>query len=146
MTIESSTDLRSHLEALGAEIGAREAGHRESLDRARDTATQLHAAVTDAIEGFHSAASAAGAPHLRLEVSDPALDQKHVRAIEFEVRRGRIVGIVTVKARGDVTLVGPFRRGKNEGPCRSIATDERAELDRALGEFVSSVAEEASSP
>ncbi len=142
----SENPLRARLAALGAELGAREAQHRDQLEEARGTADRLHKSVVDAVEGFHEAAAGAGSPHLRLEVSEPELDQKHVRAIEFEVRRGRIVGIVTVKARGDVTLVGPFRRGKNEGPCRSIGVHEREELDRALEEFIGNVAEEAASP
>lgn len=139
-------DLRARLSALGAELGAREAGHAKSLDLARKRASDLHAAVTEALDAFHESASAAGAPHLRIEMTEPALDQKHVRAMEFEVRRGRTVGIVTVKSRGDVTLVGPFRRGKNEGPCRSIAAEEEGELRQALVEFLGRVVAEASAP
>ncbi len=138
--------LRSRLAALGTEIGTREAGHTESLARARETAQALHGAVVEAVDAFHDSVRAAGAPHLQIEVSEPELDQKHVRAMEFEVRRGRTVGILTVKARGEVTLVGPFRRGKNEGPCRSIAVDDEAELQSALGEFLGQVVEEASAP
>ena len=139
-------DLRARLSALGAELGARESGDRESLERARQTADELHQVVVRALEAFHQSAAAAGSPHLRIETTEPALDQKHVRAMEFEVRRGRTVGIVTVKSRGDVTLVGPFRRGKNEGPCRSIAAEDQDELRQALSEFLGQVVEEASAP
>ncbi len=141
-----ANDLRERLTALGTELGAREASHIEELDRARQIARELHAAVVDALEGFHQSASAAGASHLQIETTEPALDQKHVRAMEFEVRRGRTVGIVTVKSRGEVTLVGPFRRGKNEGPCRSIAIAEETELRQALSEFLGRVVEEATAP
>lgn len=140
------TDLREKLAALGSELGAREADHAQSLEQARQTVQDLHEAVVDAVEGFHDSASAAGAPHLRIEVTEPALDQKHVRAMEFEVRRGRTVGILTVKARGELTLVGPFRRGKTEGPCRSIALGEDGELATALVDFLGRVVEEASAP
>ena len=34
--------------------------------------------------------------------------------MQFDLRRGRHAAIVTVKSRGDVTLVGPFRAGKVE--------------------------------
>lgn len=142
----AANELRTKLAALGTELGAREAGHAQSLEQARQTARELHQLVVNAVDGFHESATAAGAPHLRIEVTAPALDQKHVRAMEFEVRRGRTVGILTVKTRGEVTLVGPFRRGKNEGPCRSIALGEEAELGRALAEFLGRVVEEASAP
>ena len=141
-----TAELCERLGVLGGELGRREASHREGLERARGVAARLHASVVEAIEAFHRAAADAGAPHLRLEASEPELDQKHIRSVEFEVRRGRIVGIVTVKTRGDVTLVGPFRRGKNEGPCRSISVDAEAELRGALSEFLAQVAEEATTP
>ena len=44
-------------------------------------------------------------------------------AVEFELVRGRHCAIVTAKSRGEVTLVGPFHKGKNEGPCRSLPFD-----------------------
>ena len=83
---------------------------------------------------------------LRVELSKPRVDDKHLRSVQFDLRRGRHQALVTVKSRGDVTLVGPFRRGKNEGPCRSIAVGDEAELQVALGEFLGRVVEEASAP
>ena len=48
--------------------------------------------------------------------------------------------IVTVKSKGEVTLVGPFKAGKQEGPCRSIALDDDPAIDESLslvlGEFL----------
>ena len=35
-----------------------------------------------------------------------------------------------------MTLVGPFRVGKVEGPCKSFPFEAQDELDRALGEFL----------
>ena len=74
------------------------------------------------------------------------LDEKHVRAIEFEVRRGRHAGVVTVKSRGDVTLVGPFRTGKTEGPCRTFPWDAKDDICNALGDFLLRFLEEAATP
>jgi hypothetical protein len=74
------------------------------------------------------------------------LDEKHLRAIEFDVRRGRHVGLVIVKARGEVTLVGPFRSGKNEGPCRTFPWDADADIRGALGDFLERFLEEAAAP
>jgi len=51
-----------------------------------------------------------------------------------------------VKCRGEVTLVGPFRLGKAEGPCRSFPIDADAEIERALGDFLCAFVEEATSP
>lgn len=138
--------LQDTLKTLGQELGGREAKHRDALARAEGVARTLHASVSEAAAAFREAAGEAGSPHLSLDVSAPVLDQKHVRAYEFEVRRGRTVGIVTAKVKGEVTLVGPFRRGKNEGPCRSFSSDADAELYSALEAFLLQLAEEANSP
>jgi len=46
-----------------------------------------------------------------------------------------------------VPLVGPFRAGKPEGPCRSLPFDAPVEeLDAALAEFLERVVEEAATP
>ncbi|MEN8182314.1 MAG: hypothetical protein ABFS46_07245, partial [Myxococcota bacterium] len=62
------------------------------------------------------------------------------------LRRGRHQAIVTVKSRGEVTLVGPFRSGKTEGPCRSFPYDAEEELHKALGDFLERFLEEAATP
>jgi hypothetical protein len=139
-------DLRSRLAAAGAQLGARESAHRAGLEEARKRAESLRALIAESIEAFHAAASEAGAPHLRVEVTQPRLDEKHIRAIEFEVRRGRHAGVVTVKSRGDVTLVGPFRSGKTEGPCRTFPWDAEDEICKALGDFLLRFLEEAATP
>ncbi len=139
-------DLRSRLAAAGSLLGARESTHRAGLDEASKRCESLRSLVDDAIEAFHTAATEAGAPHLRVEVTPLRLDEKHVRAVEFEVRRGRHAGVVTVKSRGDVTLVGPFRSGKAEGPCRTFPWDAEDEICRALGDFLLRFLEEAATP
>lgn len=138
--------LGEQLARLGAQLGAREAAHRDELERAEARAHELHAAVAAALDRFHGSAAAAGAPHLRIELDAPRLDQKHIRSVEFSLTRGRWTGIVTVKSRGEVTLVGPFRQGKTEGPCRSFPSDADAEIHAALGAFLERFVEEATSP
>ena len=132
--------------ALGGEVGRREASHGPQLEAARAKASVLHAQVSAALEQFHRACSEAGSPHLRIELGTPQLDAKHVRAIEFDLRRGRTRAIVVVKSRGDVTLVGPFAMGKAEGPCRSIAFDAEAELLEGLEDWMTRFLEEAVQP
>ena len=139
-------DLRSRLSTAGSLLGAREAAHRSALEEAQKRCEALRLLVTGSVDAFHTAVAAAGAPHLRIEVTPVRLDDKHVRAIAFEVRRGRHAGVVTVKSRGEVTLVGPFRSGKTEGPCRTFPWDAHDEIDRSLGDFLLRFLEEAVTP
>ena len=137
--------LAERLEALGRSIAEREAEHRAGVERARSYAAALHARVAAALERFH-AVTAGSAPGLRIELSAPRIDDKHLRAVEFELVRGRHRAIVTAKARGEVTLVGPFHAGKQEGPCKSFPFDAEAELEAALGDFLESFVAEAATP
>jgi len=141
-----AADLRARLAVAGRTLGEREAAFRPALAEAHKRCEALHAVVGDAIASFHASAADSGAPHLRVDVGPVRLDEKHVRAIEFEVRRGRHVGIVIVKSRGDVTLVGPFRSGKDEGPCRTFPWDAETEIRTALGDFLEKFLEEAATP
>ncbi len=97
-------------------------------------------------EWFERAAAQAGALQLAIEVSTVRLDDKHLRSHEFELQRGRHMAIITVKSRGEVTLVGPFSRGKAEGPCRSFPLEPSVEFDDALADFLSRYVEEAATP
>ncbi len=142
----ASEALRQKLADVGESLGSREAAHGAALEQARKCIDALRQLVADGLESFHAAAERAGAPHLRIALSDVRLDDKHVRALEFELRRGRHVGIVTVKSRGDVTLVGPFRYGRTEGPCRTFPADATTEIHAALGDFLASFLEEAATP
>ncbi len=146
MPEDPCSDLGERLEALGRALGAREAEHRAGLDQARACAEKLRSEVATALERFHEAAAAAGAPHLRIELSDTRVDDKHLRSVEFDLQRGRYKAIVTAKGRGEVTLVGPFRTGKTEGPCLSFPIDAEAELRAALGTFLERFLEEAATP
>ena len=69
-----------------------------------------------------------------------------VRAVEFDLARGRHRAIVTVKARGEVTLVGPFHAGKTEGPCKSFPLAAEDEIRKALGDFLERFLTEAATP
>lgn len=142
----ASEALRRKLANVGESVGSREAAHGAALEQARKCIKALRQLVADGLDSFHAAAQAAGAPHLRVALSEVRLDDKHVRALEFELRRGRHLGIVTVKSRGDVTLVGPFRAGKTEGPCRTFPADVESEVHTALGDFLASFLEEATTP
>jgi hypothetical protein len=138
--------LGQRLEKLGREFGEREAAHADGLAQARRRAEELRGDVADALQRFHAAVSKAGAPHLALVVSSVRVDDKHLRSCEFELCRGRHRAIVTVKSRGEVTLVGPYRTGKTEGPCRSFPLSPSAEFEEALTSFVVSFVEEAATP
>ena len=126
-------ELGARLAALGQRLGEREASHAQGLAEARRQAEGLRAQVAGALERFHAAAASAGAPHLRVALGDVRIDDKHLRAVEFDLVRGRHKAIVTAKSRGELTLVGPFRAGKDEGPCLSFPFAARDEIARALG-------------
>jgi hypothetical protein len=138
--------LSARLATLGRELGERESEQGEGLERARACVEALREDVAKALEDFHRAAASAGAPHLRIELSPVRVDDKHLRAIEFELHRGRYRAIVTAKSRGDVTFVGPFRSGKVEGPCKSFPIDARDEVQDALVSFLETFLEEAATP
>lgn len=142
----STSDLGDRLAALGRTLGEREAAHEAGLDRARAAAARMREQVCAALERFHASAAEAGAPHLRIAVSEVRVDDKHLRAVEFDLLRGRHKAIVVAKARGDVTLVGPFHIGKDEGPCRSFPADAATELDEGLAGFLERFVEEAATP
>lgn len=138
--------LADRLARVGREIGIREREHAASLARAEEVARALHDEVAAALASFHTAAAETGAPHLRVELEAPRADDKHLRSVQFELQRGRHRAIVTVKSKGEVTLVGPFRTGKAEGPCKSFPIRADAEIEVELGGFLERFLEEAATP
>jgi hypothetical protein len=138
--------LDERMDALAAAVVAREARHADELQRAREKAEALHGRVAMAVDRFNAAISRGGVSGLHVDVSPPRLDDKHTHAIQFDLERGRHRAIVTVKSKAEVTLVGPFRAGKAEGPCRTFPFSENAELDDALGDFLERFLEEATAP
>jgi hypothetical protein len=145
-SLDPAADLSARLDTLGATLGAREAAHADDLGAACRQIEMLRVVVAGALERFHAAAARAGAPHLHVELSDIRTDDKHLRALEFNLIRGRYKAIVTARSRGQITLVGPFHIGKTEGPCQSFAFSARAELASALADFIEAFLEEAASP
>ena len=142
----ADVDLGARLEALGLRLGEREAVHADSLREARGQAERLRGEVATALGAFHAAAAASGAPHLRVALSEVRVDDKHLRAVEFDLVRGRHKAVITAKSKGEVTLVGPFRIGKEEGPCLSFPFTAKDEIRGALGSFLERFLEEAATP
>jgi len=134
------------LSELGRTIGERESSHRPGITRARHCIDGLRDRVEKGLDAFHIAVSKAGAPHLEVTLSEIRTDDKHLRSIEFELVRGRYKAIVTGKSRGEITLVGPFRVGKTEGPCRTFPVEATDEIDAALATFLEEFLEEAATP
>lgn len=137
--------LDARLAELGHRYADREAGQQEALLRARDCAETLHGQIANALESFHAAVGE-GTPQLRLFLSEPRVDDKHLHSVQFELFRGRCRAIVTVKSRGEITLVGPFYAGKTEGPCRTFPIATGDALDEALQPFLVAFIEEALAP
>ncbi len=135
--------FEERMAALGKRVGSREAAHGESIDRARAKAEALREEMLRGIDTFNAAAAKEGASHLRIEVSPVRLDDKRIRAYEFEICRGRHCGVVVAKARGELTLVGPFRKGKSEGPCRSFPFEKEEDFVQAMGDFLEAFIDEA---
>jgi len=106
------------LEKLARELGARDPGLEATLADVRQAVEQLRGLVDTLAGAFKRTAREAGAAHLaNLEVGPVEPDEKHIDCIQFRVARGRWEIVCVAKAKGNVTLVGPFRRGKPEKPC-----------------------------
>ena len=137
--------LTDRIEALARDLARRESGHIEAFEKAQYKAGELHRQVDAAIARFNEVVSHS-TPYLEVSVSAPRVDDKHLHAVEFDLERGRHRAIVTVKSKGEITLVGPFQSGKTEGPCRSFGFAAEAELQDALAEFLERFLEEAAAP
>lgn len=137
--------LNERVESLARSVAQREHHHSDAIEAAQAKAAELHARVSEAIDRFNAVVGES-VDYLRISVSSPRVDDKHLHAVEFDLERGRHRAIVTVKSKGEVTLVGPFRAGKNEGPCRSFAFAAEEDLEDALAEFLERFLEEAAAP
>jgi hypothetical protein len=142
---EDALSLNERIEALARDVVQREQAHAEAIERARSKAQALHGIVESALSRFNALVGES-VPHLEVSVTPPRTDDKHLHAVEFDLERGRHRAVVTAKSKGEVTLVGPFRAGKNEGPCRSFPFDADEELEEALGDLLERFLEEAASP
>lgn len=143
-------NLEEALAERGRALAEREAKHANALERARTLTDALHTIVFGALDAYHRETK--DAPQLTIAQGEVRHDAKHLHAFEFDVRRGRHRALVVVKSRGEVTLVGPFHMGKDEGPCRRVPVDAKAasppspELIQAMGELLDSFLEEATAP
>lgn len=129
--------LADQLEEIGRRLGARESARAEQFEQIHRRSSVLHERVRDGLEGFYRGCRDAGAPHLAVELSQPRIDDKHLHSVQFDLTRGRHRMIVTVKSKGKVTLVGPFKVGKEEGPCKSFAVDDDRAIDEGLSLLLS---------
>ncbi len=138
--------LRARLAGAGKRLAEREAQEADAIADARRHAERLRELVAEGLAGYDEAVRSGGAPQLAVTLSEPRVDDKHLRSVQFDLRRGRHTAIVTVKSRGEATLVGPFRAGKTEGPCLSFPGGAEAELEKALADFLERFLEEAAAP
>lgn len=132
---------------LAGELAARDAGLDAALGEVRTAASGLRARAAEAVETFRCAAIAHGAGHLAgIEVGPLEPDDKHVDCLQFRVARGRWQALCVAKARAEgpkVTLVGPFKRGKPEKPCRDFAL-RGPDVERGLDDLLERLIREAS--
>jgi hypothetical protein len=138
--------LVERMAALGKELGDREAAHQQAVAEAWRRAGSLRLEVGAALDAFAQSAARAGAAQLVVQLGDVRTDDKHLRAVQFDLARGRNRAVVTVKSRGEITLVGPFQAGKAEGPCKSFPYGAEGELRAALGDFLEKFLTEAAHP
>jgi hypothetical protein len=117
----------NRFEALARELAQRDRAVAASLAEARAAAAELRRHAEHAVATFCAAARAQGAEHLtELHVGPVEPDEKHVDCWQFKVNRGRWEIVCVAKPRGAVTLVGPYRRGKPEHPCRDYPLPSEA--------------------
>ena len=138
--------LADQLETLGRALGERELAHAAAIEHATQRSKEIHAKVQAGLDGFHSGCREGGAPQLLVDLSTSRTDDKHLHSVQFDLSRGRFRMIVTVKSKGEVTLVGPFKAGKQEGPCRSIPLDDDVAIDLGLSEVLAGFLADAFAP
>jgi hypothetical protein len=131
---------------LAEELAAREPDLARRLARTREAASALRESAAQAVEAFRSRATELGAAHLgHITVSPLEPDEKHVDAIQFRISRGRLELLCVAIARGEgkVRVVGPFKRGKQEGPCAEAGLTG-PEIESLLEERLAALVREAS--
>ena len=138
-------NLNDRIKTIAEDLANRELAQRDAIDSASEKADELHGRVDSAIALFNETLGGS-APYLRIDVSPTRVDDKHLHAIEFNLERGRHRAVVTVKSKGVVTMVGPFRAGKKEGPCLSFPIAASEDIDDALGDFLERFLEAAATP
>jgi len=130
---------------LADELAERDPTLTARLRGAREAARVLRDAAFEAVEAFRQRAAELGAGYLgNIEVSGVEPDEKHVDAVQFRITRGRLEVICVAVARGEgkMRVVGPFKRGKEEGPCAE-APLRGAEIETLLEERLAALVREA---
>jgi hypothetical protein len=134
------------IEQLARELSQRDKGLEQELEQTRVGALALHERASRAVARFTEIVTAEAAGHLGgLETSPLEPDEKHVDCLQFKVRRGRWEIVLVAKARpGDdpkVTLVGPYKKGKQETPCHDHALAGEA-VESALDQLIEALIRE----
>jgi hypothetical protein len=130
---------------LADELAERDPGLAARLRLAREAARVLRDAAFEAVEAFRQRAAERGAGYLgNIDVSGVEPDEKHVDAVQFRITRGRLEVICVAIARGEgkMRVVGPFKRGKEEGPCAE-APLRGSEIEKLLEERLAALVREA---
>ena len=121
---------------LARSLAARDRDLPDALASVRPCVERLRAHAHGVVEAFADAARSVGAVHLTDVTVGPVItDAKHVDCLSFAVVRGRWEALCVAKPCGTARLVGPFRRGKAEGPCADYALADdaaRAPLEEML--------------
>ena len=117
-------------EALARELAERDHELPAQLAATAAPAERLHAHARACVEAFRRAARSRGAEHLTgIRVGPLEPDDKHIDCLQFRIERGRWGAVCVAKAKGTVTLVGPFKRGQAERPCRDHPLASEAARD-----------------
>jgi hypothetical protein len=131
-------------EELAAELCARDRDLAVALRHAREHLGALREQARTQVAAFVAAVHREGSHHLAdLAVGPLEPDEKHVDCLQFKVRRGRWEIVAVAKPKGTVTLVGPYRLGKPERPCRDHTLPSE-EAQGGLAELLLALIREAS--
>jgi hypothetical protein len=135
-------------EALAEDLARQHGDLPRWLASTRAAAEALRAQAQACVDAFVRRAAALGADQLgSVSVSPVQADEKHVDCVQFSVERGRsqLLCVAIADAQGGkVRLVGPFKRGKVEGPCGDYPL-RGAELEQALEQRMLDLLRQASS-
>ena len=130
---------------LADELAERDPDLPTRLRQTREAARSLRDAAFAAVEAFRLRAAERGASYLaNFEVSEVEPDEKHVDAVQFRITRGRfeVICVAIARGAGKMRVVGPFKRGKEEGPCAD-APLRGDEVEKALADRIEQLLREA---
>lgn len=129
---------QERFEKLARELSHRDRDLSAPLQDATAAAVELRAHAQACIDAFTAGARAEGAEHLTdVAVGAVGTDAKHVDCASFTVARGRWESVCVAKPapKAKVTLVGPYKQGTPEKPCRDVplrGDETRAGLEDLL--------------